>query len=110
MKAILFLVVGALAGCQSWQTHAPAQSRAPPHRGVGTGAGTSGAMGSTASGGQESGMSDQEAACEMSRRITDAHTPEERQALMDQTMQGMSPEARDEQLIVMRQQCERVLH
>jgi hypothetical protein len=109
MKAILFLFVGALASCQSWQAHAPAQSRAPPHRGVGTGAGPSGAMGATASGGQESGMSDQEAACAMSRRIADAPTPEERQALMDQTMQGMSPETREEQLVAMRHQCERVL-
>jgi hypothetical protein len=54
-------------------------------------------------------MSDQEAACAMSRRIADAPTPEERQALMDQTMQGMSPETREEQLVAMRHQCERVL-
>ena len=54
MKLMLFLFVGTLAACQSSQTSAPDQKGPTPHRGVGTGAGSSGAAGSgTASGSGE---------------------------------------------------------
>jgi hypothetical protein len=106
MKAILLLLAGALAGCQSWQAGAPAQTHPPPHRGVGAGAGPSGTMGSTGSGtGEEPGIGDQHAMCEMSRRIMGARTPEERQALMDQNMPGMSPELREQHVQMMSEQC-----
>jgi hypothetical protein len=106
MKAILLLLAGVLAGCQSWQARAPAQAHPPAHRGPATGAGSGGTAGSTGSGtGEEPGAGDQRAMCEMSRRIMGARTPAERQALMDQNMPGMSPELREQHLRMMLQQC-----
>jgi hypothetical protein len=105
MKTILFLLAGALAGCQSWQARAPDQTNAPPYGGAGAGAGSSGTTGSTSSGtGGQPGM-DQYAMCEMNRRIMGARTPEERQALMDRNMPGVSPELREQHLQMMREQC-----
>jgi hypothetical protein len=106
MKAILLLLAGGLAGCQSWQERAPAPAHPAAHRGPTTGAGSGGTAGSTGSGtGAEPGAGDQRAMCEMSRRIRGARTPAERQALMDQNMPGMSPELREQHLQMMLQQC-----
>jgi hypothetical protein len=109
MKMILLLLAGTLTGCQSWPGRAPAQGSPPPHRGVGTGAGSSGAMGSgTASGagtGEEARMGGQQAACDLTRRIMGARSPEERQAMIEQSMPNMSQQSRERHLQMMREQC-----
>ena len=113
MKTMLVLIAGMLVGCQSWQARAP-EHGPPPHRGMGAGAGPSGAMGSgTASGmgrgmhGMGTGMSNGNwyGMCEMQKRIAEAHTPEERQALVEKFMPGMSPEARERHLHMMQEHC-----
>jgi hypothetical protein len=62
-------------------------------------AGTSGATGAAATG------SGQQPMCDLQRRMAAARSPEERQAIMDEAMAGMSPDMRDQQLRMMRQQC-----
>jgi hypothetical protein len=106
MKAMLVLLVGTLAACQSWQAHAP--EHPPPHRGAETGAGTSGSAGSgtTSGGGETADIESRQHMCELSRRITNAHTPDERQALMEQAMPDMSQELRERHLQMMGQGCE----
>lgn len=70
-------------------------------------AGTTGASGSSAAGAASSGAAlDQQSMCELQRRVTAAHTPEERQALMEQAMPGMSQDARERRLQMMRESCQ----
>jgi hypothetical protein len=108
MKAILVLLVGALTACQPWQPHSPDQQPPPPHRGAGTGAGSSGAAGSgTASGsGDEAGMHSRHDMCALNQRIMGARNPEERQAIVEQVMPNMSQEARERHLDMMQQRCQ----
>jgi len=77
MKTMLFLLVSTLTACQSWQASAPDQKGPPPHRGVGTGAGMSGTMGSgTASGtgeGVDAGMGREQAMPNMSHESREPH-------------------------------------
>jgi hypothetical protein len=110
MKAMLVLIAGMLTACQSWQARTPDHRPAPPHRGVGAGAGTSGAMGSgTASGAGQGthglGKGNWYGMCEMQRQIADAPTPDERQALVEKLMPGMSQEAREQHLQMMQERC-----
>jgi hypothetical protein len=77
------------------------------------GIGTSGAAGrdssgSTGSAGAASSGAplDQQSMCELQRRVTAARTPEERQALLEQAMPGMSPETQQRHLQMMSQSCQ----
>jgi hypothetical protein len=105
------LLAGALAGCSASQQHGSvSQSPGGPMRGPGASAGGSGAAGSTHFGYGCSplgaGMTaDQVAMCELNRRITSARTPQERQAMLDQYLPGMSPEARARRLQMMQERC-----
>lgn len=48
---------------------------------------------------------DREAMCTTYHSLQNAQTPQQRQAIMDQHMQGMTREAREHHLDMMRQQC-----
>lgn len=106
MKARLVLVAGLLAACQPWQAHAP--EHPPPHRGAGTGAGSSGSAGSgTAAGsGEHMGVQGQQDVCALHRQIMQARTPEERQALVEQAMPHMPRKWRERHLQMMQQMCQ----
>nr|WP_314540604.1 hypothetical protein [uncultured Massilia sp.] len=108
MKFLPVLLAGTLAACQSWQESAPARHYPPPHRGAGTGAGSSGTAGSAteSGGGEQSAMGDHHATCMLNQRIQRASTPEERQAILAQAMPGMLPEEREQQLLMMQRQCQ----
>jgi len=109
MKTMLFLLVGTLAACQSWQASAPDQKGPPPHRGVGTGAGMSGTMGSgTASGtgeGADAGTGREQGMCALHQQMMAARTPEERQAIAEQAMPNMAQESRERHLRIMQERC-----
>lgn len=112
MKLTLLLIAGMLAGCQSGPPRAPDHQPPPPHRGVGTGAGSSGTMGSGTASGMGTamhGMSKDSwyAMCGVVRRIEEAPTPEERQALIEKLMPGMSQASRDRHLRMMGARCGR---
>jgi hypothetical protein len=113
------LLAGALAGCSTWQGHQGAasaarngtsQSRTGLLCGAAASAGGGGSAGTTGSGpGSEqmgSGMTgDQAAMCELNRRIAIA-TPDQRQAMLEQYLPGMSPDLREQHLAMMREQCQ----
>jgi hypothetical protein len=104
------LLAGTLAACSAKQEHRSSGSQSPsgPVRGPGASAGGSGAAGSTGSGSGQTGAgmpSDQAALCELSRRIMDARSPEERLFMMDLYLPDMSPEMREWHLQQMRKQC-----
>ena len=129
MKALSFvlaiiapgLLAGALGGCSTPQGHAGQQSGATaqggvsqspsgPMRGCGVnarGGGSAGATGSSAGSEQMgSGMTgDQGAMCELNRMIASA-TPEQRQAMLEQYLPNMSPDAREQRLAMMRERCQ----
>jgi hypothetical protein len=108
MKATFFLLLCTLTACQSWQARAPEQKYPAPHRGVGTGAGSSGAAGSgTASGTHDAaaGMGDRYEMCKLNQRIRSARTPEERQAIVEQAMPDMPQDSRERHLRMMQQSC-----
>ena len=52
------------------------------------------------------GAGSQHDMCALSRRIHDAPTPQERQALIEQAMPGMTPAAREHHLQMMQQHCQ----
>jgi hypothetical protein len=52
------------------------------------------------------GAMDKEAACRMYRSMGDAPNEQERQAMMERYLQGMSPEMRQRHMEMMRQQCQ----
>ena len=65
-----------------------------------------GGMMSGSSGGQMGMMqSDKKSMCEMYGQMTHARSPEERAAMMDERMKGMSPEMKQQQMQMMEQQC-----
>jgi hypothetical protein len=106
MKAMLILIAGVLAGCQSWQSSTPAHKPPPPHRGAGTGAGFSGSAGQTGSGiGEKEAASSLYGMCAMNREIMNARTPEARQAILERDMPNMSQEMREQHLEMMQQEC-----
>jgi hypothetical protein len=109
------LLAGTLAACSASQEHAGRETGAA-HRSSASdspngplrGHGGSGAAGSTGSGPGEMGagmLSEQAALCELSRRITEARSPQERQFMMDQYLPDLSPEMREWRLQQMREQC-----
>lgn len=53
----------------------------------------------------QAGMMDQQSMCAMYGNMMGSRTPEERQAIMDEHMKGMSPEMRQQRLQMMQQQC-----
>lgn len=61
--------------------------------------------GGSASAGTTGSADDQRAMCELHQRFMAARTREERQALMDQYMQGMSPEMRERHRQMMWERC-----
>jgi hypothetical protein len=63
------------------------------------GAGTAGAQG-------EMQHMDKASMCAMHRNMQNAPNEQARQAIMDRQMQGMSPEMRQRQMDMMRQQCQ----
>jgi len=94
MKTRLVFVAALLTACQSWQAHAP--EHPPPHRGAGMGAGVSG---------EHMGMQGHQDMCTLHQQMMSAHTPEERQAMMEQAMPGMPREERERHLQMMQQRC-----
>lgn len=103
----------ALAGCAANQTqpktgdehkeHHPAGAVAQPSGGMGMmGQGGGGQMGMMGQGG---GQMDMKSMCTMHDRMKNARTPEERGAMMDERMKGMSPEMRQRHMEMMQQQC-----
>ena len=115
------LLAGLLSGCSSWRHHGdggPGPTRdGAPMRGPEASAGESGTAGSGTGYGQGrmgpgagrlgmgSMMGDRNAMCELNRRLMAARTAEERQAMMNRYMAGMSPETREQRLRMMREQC-----
>lgn len=116
------LVAGMLSGCSSWPWHGgergPGGTQgAAPMRGPEASAGESGTAGSGTGYGQgRTGpgagrlgmggmMGDHNAMCELNRRLMAARTAEERQAMLERYMAGMSPETREQRLRMMRERC-----
>jgi hypothetical protein len=107
MKAMLILLAGTLAGCQSWQSSTPDHKPPPPHRGAGTGAGFAGSAGQTGSGiGEKEAASSLYGMCAMNQEIMNARTPEARQAILERDMPNMSQEMREQHLEMMRRECQ----
>jgi hypothetical protein len=78
-----------------------------PGIGSGSAAGRDSAGSTGAAGAASSGAPlDQQSACELQRRVSAARTPEERQALMEQAMPGMTPETQERHLQMMRESCQ----
>lgn len=51
------------------------------------------------------GMMDMKSMCDMHKQMMGAKSDDERQAMMDKRMKGMSPEMRDKQMHMMNEQC-----
>jgi hypothetical protein len=105
MKAIFLILAGLLAACQASQPgmvdHQP-----PPHRGAGASAGSSSAGAATASGaGEKAGVGSWYGMCELNRKIMQARSLQERQAIAEQAMPNVSQETREQQLQMMQQSC-----
>lgn len=106
MKAMFVLLAAALAACQAAPSGAPG-NKPPPLPGAGSSAGSSGGGSATASGaGEKAGQGSWYGMCELNRKILEAPTPQDRQALLEQVMPGMSPEVREQHLQMMRRNCE----
>lgn len=50
-------------------------------------------------------MMDTKAMCDMHQKMMNARTPEERRAMMDERMKGMSPEMRQQHMDMMQEKC-----
>lgn len=85
------LFAGALAGCSTRQSGAASGMGHRP---------TPGRLSMGAI------MGDEQAMCELDRRMLAADSAAERQAMVDRYMAGMSPETRRQRLQMMREQCE----
>ena len=117
--------VAALAGCaatqqqggqaapqggisqEEHQTHHPQGTAAQPS--AATGAGTAGMQGGMM-GGQggmmgQGGQMDMKSMCDMHQRMKNARTPQERGAMMNETMKNMTPEMRQRHFEMMEQHC-----
>jgi hypothetical protein len=55
--------------------------------------------------GEQRGMMDMKAMCDMHHRMMAAKSPEERRAMMDEHMKNMSPEMRQKHMQMMQEQC-----
>lgn len=111
---------------QSADTAAAGSSGAPPAQAGMMGSGMAGSqggcgmmgsqagcgmMGSSQAGSQAAGAGgmqgmNKEQMCAMYRSMRDAPNEQARQTMMDQRMQGMSPEMRQQHMEMMRQQCQ----
>jgi hypothetical protein len=106
MKTIFLLFAGLLTACQASQPGMASQKRPMPVRGAGASAGSSSAGAATASGaGERAGTGSWYGTCELNRKLMEARTPQERQAIAEQALPNMSQEAREEQLQMMQQSC-----
>lgn len=106
MKAMPLLLAGTLSGCQFPHERSPGNVPPPPHRGAGTGAGSSGSMGATASGmGERAGSGSWYGMCSLNQQIQGAGTVEERRAILEKALPDMTPDARERQLQMMQQSC-----
>lgn len=106
MKAMSLLYAGLLAGCQFPHERPPGNVPPPPHRGAGTGAGSSGSHGATASGMDEkAGVGSWYGMCALNGQIQGANTAEERRAIIEKALPAMAPDARKRQLQMMQQNC-----
>jgi hypothetical protein len=98
----------ALSGCaglrEQHEQHHPEAASAASQGTMGRGGPGGGQMGMMGSGEQMGGM-DMKSMCEMHDRMMNAKTPEERNAMMNEHMKNMSPEMRERQIEMMRQQC-----
>jgi hypothetical protein len=110
MFVLLLPLAAALTACQSAQMRAPEQSSSQREGMAASGA--SGSAGSaTASGagapygGETAGLATWTAMCAQSRRIMNASTLAERQALMEQAMPDMPQQSRERHLEMMRRNC-----
>jgi len=103
MKTLFVLLAVALTACQS-QSAAPEHQPPPQHRG--TGAGSSSAGAATLSGrGQRAGLGSWYGMCELNRKITNARSAQEREAILEQAMPNISQETREQQMQMMQQSC-----
>jgi hypothetical protein len=113
MKTVFVLLLplaAALAACQSAQVRAPEQPSAQREDVAALGpsgsAGSGTASGSGASyGGETAGIANWHEMCAQSRRIMNAPTLAERQALLEQAMPDMPQQARERHLDLMRRNC-----
>jgi len=106
MKAILIMLAGLLAGCQASQQDMAGHKPPPPHRGAGASAGSSSAGAATASGaGEKAGVGSWYGMCELNRKLMQARSLQERQAIAEQAMPNISQETREQQLQMMQQSC-----
>lgn len=58
-----------------------------------------------AQGGMMGGQMDMKSMCDMHEKMTRSRTPQERSAMMDDTMKNMTPEMRQRHLDMMERQC-----
>jgi hypothetical protein len=87
------------------ETSGNASGGASGSEGTGS-AGMSGARGGTAGAANTGAPLDQQSMCELQRRVTAARTPEERQALLEQALPGMTPETQERHLQIMSESCQ----
>jgi hypothetical protein len=113
------LLAAALGGCSSLsgqsEPEAPVPMQSVPTAGMypaGPGPGSAAAAGQVGMGPalmgttiEGSGSVSLAATCELYRSVETAKTPEDRQALIEHYMPGMSPEMRERHLQMMRQRC-----
>lgn len=124
------LAVAALAGCAATQqkgreapsrggvsqeehrAHHPqgATAQPPAATGAGTAARQGGMMGGQGGmmggqGGMMGGQMDMKSMCDMHEKMKRSRTPQERSAMMDDTMKNMTPEMRQRHLEMMERQC-----
>lgn len=104
LKAEMFavaLAIAALAGCATRQDvqhtqHHPntITSQAPTATSSGSG-----------SADDKMRMMDMKAMCGMHQKMMNARTPEERRAMMEESMKGMSPEMQQKHMDMMQEKC-----
>lgn len=102
---VLLVTTSALAGC-STSGGSPDKGTALPDQGsqMMMGGPQSGTGSTGAAGSMGTGQMDMSAMCQMYRNMQNA-SPEQRQAMLDQQMKGMSPEMRQQHMEMMRQHC-----
>jgi len=109
------LVTAGLVACanpegdQGHEQHHPGQSANAAGPGnAGESSSTGGMMGRGMTGASEGGphTMDKDAMCAMYRGMRDAPSEQERQAMMERNMPGMSPEVRQQHMEMMQQQCQ----
>lgn len=102
--APLFVFSSALAltACAS----TPGSQSGTPSQPMMSGSGGGGMMGGASGGHMRMGPMDKDAMCAMYKQMQSARTPEERRAMMNERMPGMSPEMQQQHMLMMQQQCQ----